>query len=90
MLDGALELAKLGSVPGGTGRNRDYLQGKVLLPENFSDEWDALIFDPQTSGGLLMAVPPEKVDALLQEFKPRDTAYWVIGQVAEGFGVQII
>lgn len=90
VLDGALELARQGSVPGGTSRNRDYLQGRVLLPENLSDEWDALIFDPQTSGGLLMAVPPLKLDALEQEFKKRDTAFWIIGRVVEGFGVQIL
>ena len=57
VLDGALALAKQGSVPGGTSRNRDYLRGKVFLPEGLTDEWDALLFDPQTSGGLLMAVP---------------------------------
>lgn len=89
LLDGALELAKQGSIPGGTTRNRDYLQGKVFLPENLSDEWDALLFDPQTSGGLLMAVPPPKMDALQKEFQTHGVNFWVIGQVVEGFGIRI-
>lgn len=89
ILDGAMELAKRGSIPGGTGRNRDYLQGKVFLPENLSDEWDALLFDPQTSGGLLMAVPPSKMDALRNEFQARGVNFWVIGQVVEGFGIHV-
>lgn len=89
VLAGAMELAKQGSIPGGTGRNRDYLQGKVFLPENLSDEWDALLFDPQTSGGLLMAVPPPKMDALQKEFQTHGVNFWVIGQVVEGFGIRI-
>lgn len=89
LLDGALELAKQGSIPGGTTRNRDYLQGKVFLPENLSDEWEAVVFDPQTSGGLLMAVPSGILDSLAREFKARETDYWIVGEVVEGFGVQI-
>lgn len=90
ILDGAFELAKQGSIPGGTARNRDYLHDKVLLPENLSDEWDALLFDPQTSGGLLLAAPRTKRDALIREFTARDVAYWEIGNVVKGKGITII
>ncbi len=89
ILDGALELAKQGSIPGGTARNRDYLRDKVLLPENLSDEWDALLFDPQTSGGLLLAAPRTKRDALIREFTAREVAYWEIGNVVQGAGVRV-
>lgn len=89
VLDGALDLAKQGSIPGGTARNRDYLRGKVFLPENLPDEWDALLFDPQTSGGLLLAVPPEKEAALRQELESRDVAHWTVGTVMEGNGILI-
>lgn len=89
ILDGALELAKQGNIPGGTARNRDYLRDKVLLPENLSNEWDALLFDPQTSGGLLMAVSPARVDELVQEFVARQVAHWQVGQVVAGSGIQV-
>jgi selenide,water dikinase len=87
IMEGAAELAQQGSVPGGTSRNRDYLRGKVFLPENLAVEWGALVFDPQTSGGLLMAVPLEKMDALVREFAARDVSYWVIGHIVSGAGV---
>lgn len=90
VLDGAFELAKQNNVPGGTARNRDYLRDKVFLPENVTDEWDAILFDPQTSGGMLMAVSPEKTDALRAELKTRGVAHWVIGQVAPGLGVRVV
>lgn len=90
ILDGAAELAAQGSVPGGTARNRDYLREKVFLPESLTEVWDALLFDPQTSGGLLLAVPPQSLERLQQEMQARDTAYWVIGTVVAGTGVAVI
>jgi len=90
ILDGALELAKQGSIPGGTSRNRDYLTGKVLLPEGLSEEQDALLFDPQTSGGLLMAIAADRYDALARALDERQVAYWKIGRVVEGQGIHVI
>lgn len=87
VLDGALELAGQGSIPGGTARNRDYLRDKVLFTEDLSPEWDALLFDPQTSGGLLMAVPHAKLDTLIKELDTRAVAHWKIGNVVEGAGI---
>jgi selenide,water dikinase len=89
VLEGALELARQDSVPGGTTHNRDYLRGKVFLPESLTEEWDALLFDPQTSGGLLLAVPPAKLDLLTQELKAHAVDYWEIGRVVGGEGVVI-
>lgn len=85
---GAFELALQGSMPGGTARNRDYLRDKVFLPPSLSAEWDAVLFDPQTSGGLLIAVSPDKADALQKEFEARRVAYWIVGQVVSGQGVR--
>ncbi len=85
----AFDLARQGSMPGGTARNRDYLRDKVLLPENLTDEWDAVLFDPQTSGGLLLAVAPEKLDALQKEFAARSVAYWIVGDVRAGENVRV-
>ncbi len=89
VLDGALDLARQGQTPGGTSRNRDYLQDKVFLPTELSDEWETLLFDPQTSGGLLFSVPAEKRDALCAELNRRNVAYWQIGRVISGRGVLI-
>jgi selenide,water dikinase len=45
-----------------------------------------VLFDPQTSGGLLMAVPREKLSSLLEGLKKRGQSAWVIGEVKEGSG----
>jgi selenide,water dikinase len=87
VMEGAFEMARQGSVPGGTTNNRDYLRDKVLLPQDLTDEWDAVLFDPQTSGGLLIAVAPDKRAELIQEFRTRQIAHWVVGQVTTGSGV---
>jgi selenide,water dikinase len=48
-----------------------------------------LLFDPQTSGGLLLGVPPEKLDAFLARAKELDQSAWVIGKVEQGSGIQV-
>ncbi len=90
ILEGALELAKQGSIPGGTSRNRDYLTGKVLLPEGLSEEQDALLFDPQTSGGLLIAIAADRYDALVRALDERQVTHWNVGRVVEGQGIHVI
>jgi selenide,water dikinase len=66
LIDGAMDLARMGLIPAGTYRNRDYLKGKVEINDE-KDELLDILFDPQTSGGLLIAVPEEKVDDLIRE-----------------------
>ena len=89
VLDGALDCARAGQIPGGTGRNRDALQGHVALPSGLAREWDAILFDPQTSGGLLLAAPQAKRDAFIRELDERRVAHWEIGRVIEGNGIQV-
>ena len=90
VLDGALELARRGETPGGTARNRDYLRDKVFVPAELPDEWEALLFDPQTSGGLLFPVSKANLDALISEFDARNVAHWEIGRVIAGQGVRVV
>lgn len=89
VLEGALALAAQGHVPGGTGRNRDYWRDRVFLPESLSEAWESLLFDPQTSGGLLLAVPPDRRDVLEQDLTARGVAPWTIGRVMPGAGVRV-
>lgn len=89
VLEGAFDLVKRGSVPGGTARNRDYLRNKVFLPQGLSDEWDGVLFDPQTSGGLLLAVAPDKMDVLGNAFRERAVANWMVGRIVQGHGIRV-
>lgn len=65
VLAGAAELASQGMLPGGLYRNRDYRLSMVDMSPELSQFQSDIIFDPQTSGGLLIAVPPQKASALL-------------------------
>ena len=63
-IQGVLELAQKGCVPGGTKRNLDFVSPDVNFAENISKEEQYLMADAQTSGGLLISVENNKVEAL--------------------------
>jgi selenide, water dikinase len=62
----AKEYSDEGMVPGGTGRNRDYRQHMVDMSKTVPQYMQDILFDPQTSGGLLIAVPKAKAAKLLK------------------------
>ena len=68
LLPGVLELAEQGMVTGASGRNWDGYSAEVSLPADISVARKALLSDPQTSGGLLVAGAPEAADAVLECF----------------------
>lgn len=81
VLEGALEYAAQKQIPGGAGRNKLYLDGKVEFTRPLDDNRYEILFDPQTSGGLLMAVPPAALDALTRALDSHGAAHWMIGDV---------
>lgn len=80
----ALEYAKMGLIPAGAYRNRDFMEDKIDLGDVEEAMLD-LFFDPQTSGGLLLSVEPEAGEQIIREFEAAgmDTAYGIIGKVTE-------
>jgi selenide,water dikinase len=89
ILPGTLEYAKQGLVPARTSRNRYDLQDRVSLAEGIPSELDDVLFDPQTSGGLLMAVPPERAEALVERLRADGFGGWLVGRVEAGQGVRV-
>jgi selenide,water dikinase len=69
LLPGALELARAGMIPGGSVRNREFYAPHVKISDEIADEMVTLAFDPQTSGGLLIAVPESQAVALLADLQ---------------------
>ncbi len=77
-------LAKMGIVPAGAYRNKEFRVRFIERRREISDWMIDILFDPQTSGGLLICVSPEKVDIMLQKMKDSGIEYaTVIGKVIE-------
>lgn len=81
LLPGALDLVRANIGPGGTQRNRDHFGPNVSLAANLEPGWAELLFDPQTSGGLLASVPGDNEAALLAAFAGRGVTAARIGKV---------
>jgi selenide, water dikinase len=85
-IDGALDLARKGVRTSGDPRNREFAAAHVRtngLPETL----DALGYDPQTAGGLLISVPADREAVLEAEFGARRLFIRRVGRVEEGAGV---
>jgi selenide,water dikinase len=80
LIPGALELAAQGLLTSGDKTNRQYVGDDVHLSESISPSLVNLLFDPQTAGGLLIAIAPERAAALLARLHERYPAAAVIGQ----------
>ena len=76
LYEGALAAAEAGVRTGGDARNRAHLAGRVIVDAAVGDSFEALCYDPQTSGGLLAAVSPASSDALIEH------GFVAIGRVA--------
>ncbi|GIV63688.1 MAG: selenide, water dikinase [Bellilinea sp.] len=76
--------------PGGAADNRLYFSKWVRFSPALDEVSQMLLFDPQTSGGLLMAVPPEKLKALLERAERLHQPLWVIGEAVEGTGIEVV
>jgi len=79
----AKELAGMGMIPGGLHRNRDFRKGMVDIAKSVPQYLEDILFDPQTSGGLLIAVPERKAPELLERLHQEGVSEAaIIGEVA--------
>lgn len=89
-LDGAEACIDAGLVPGGTNRNKDYYGQWTTTASGLGEKEDALIFDPQTSGGLLISADATHADSVEQIFNESSEPIWRIGEVVEGTAGHIV
>ncbi len=78
------EYARLGLIPAGAHNNRKHFSPWVTVGQDVPLETSDLMFDPQTSGGLLIGSPPEKSREILETIKAHNGCASIIGQVLEG------
>ncbi|HEX3355106.1 MAG TPA: selenide, water dikinase SelD [Terriglobales bacterium] len=81
LLEGALECIRAGNIPGGLKNNRDFAECVVGYEEGIPEELRTILFDPQTAGGLLIAVAPHHSPNLIRELKAAGVPGVEIGEV---------
>jgi selenide,water dikinase len=70
--------------PGGAADNRLFFGSHVQFSTSIDEPAEMLLFDPQTSGGLLLCVPPDKLDNFLIRAQEMEQPLWVVGEIVEG------
>ncbi len=86
----ARKYARAWTFPGGASDNRLFFGGRVTFSASIPEEEQMLLFDPQTSGGLLLALPAASRDEFLRRAQANDQPAWVVGEVLEGSGVEVV
>ncbi len=81
MLEGAIECVRAGFIPGGLKANREFAECVVMYEDGIPDEIKTLLFDPQTAGGLLIAVAADQADDLRNALLAAGVAAVEIGEV---------
>ena len=89
-ISGAHKYAQDFIFPGGASDNRLYFQAHILFSRDLAEDSQMLLFDPQTSGGLLLAVPPANLDDLLRRAEQIGQPLWVVGEAIDGQGIEVV
>ena len=84
----ARKYAEMWTFPGGTSDNRAYYGPRVKFDGTITEMEQMLLFDAQTSGGLLLAIPEEK-DSFMTRATEIQQPAWVIGEVTSGSGESV-
>ncbi|GAB4535692.1 MAG: selenide, water dikinase SelD [Anaerolineae bacterium] len=90
LLPGATGYAAEWIFPGGSHNNKAHYAHMVEFEASIPEDRQMLLWDAQTSGGLLLAVPPERVEAFFAECAEHQQSAWVVGHVLEGEGIEVV
>ena len=88
-LSGARGYAEKGIFPGGAFDNKKHFGKSITLAKTIDQPAEMLLFDPQTSGGLLLGVPQEKLDRFKKRAEELNQPVWVIGEAHVGQGIEV-
>ena len=89
LLPGAAQYAYRGVLTGGGARNREYLDGKVRVDHAVPEDLQHILFDPQTSGGLIFSIPPDRTAEVKRRSAEGGVPVWRVGEVVAGDGVSV-
>lgn len=83
VLPGALDLARDGILPAGAYRNMDFVDNLVTVAPSVPQELSDILYDPQTSGGLLISVPGQRAGELMKRLEAEGVAAAIVGEVRD-------
>jgi selenide, water dikinase len=86
---GARKYAEKGIFPGGAFDNKKHFEPFIKFEDSIDEANQMLLFDPQTSGGLLLGVPQERMESFLARAEEMGQAAWVVGSVDAGTGIEV-
>jgi selenide,water dikinase len=89
-LAGAREYAEQWLFPAGANRNQDYFGCGVAFAPEIPDEVRLLLFTPETSGGLLLAVPAGSLEELQTLAAAAGQKAWGVGEAVAGMGIEVV
>lgn len=90
LLHGAREMAEMGIIPSGAYRNMEYVRPHLFIHPSVPQALTDLISDPQTSGGLLAALPPGEAEELTKQLEASSITAAIIGHVMKKCDADII
>ena len=90
LISGALELAAAGLMTGADKTNREYVGEDVSIAGGVDPNLVKLFYDPQTAGGLLLAIKEEKADELLHNLRANYPRAEIVGRAYEGSGKRLL
>ncbi len=91
LIKGAKEYASMGLLPAATYDNQEYVGDGVSFSKDVDEDLRALLFDPQTSGGLLISVSEKKKEELLDKMRESGVDWAVeVGRITEEKGIKVI
>ncbi len=88
-LKGALGYAESGQFPGGSADNKNFFGDHVAFDPGINDDMQMLLFDAQTSGGLLFGINPANLTACLERMRKAEQPAWLVGEVLAGSGIHV-
>jgi selenide,water dikinase len=88
-ISGARGYANQFIFPGGASDNRLYFERHMEFARQLAEEEQLMLFDPQTSGGLLLSVPAKSLEPMLARADDSGLQLWVVGEVVDGDHIEI-
>jgi selenide,water dikinase len=89
LVSGARKYAERGTFPGGAFDNLHHYGAQVRFADSLDEPAQMLLFDPQTSGGLLLGVPAEKLAAFEARAQEVGQPVWAVGTAHDGSGIEV-